>query len=83
MLREGLLRRPQHESFDLDSFAFLAYLGGEAGEGRVKEILFEPSRGSNRTLMSLINLGEVVYITERERGLDQHTGTVHWQEKHW
>ena len=53
----------------LDSFALLAYLGGEAGEGRVKEILHETSRGNNHTLMSLINLGEVVYITERERGL--------------
>ena len=53
----------------LDSFALLAYLGGEAGEGRVKEILRETSRENNRTLMSLINLGEVVYITERERGL--------------
>ncbi len=53
----------------LDSFALLAYLGGEAGEGRVKEILRETSHGNNRTLMSLINLGEVVYITERERGL--------------
>lgn len=53
----------------LDSFALLAYLGGEAGEGRVKEILHETSRGNNRALMSLINLGEVVYITERERGL--------------
>lgn len=53
----------------LDSFALLAYLGGEAGEGRVKEILHETSRGNSRTLMSLINMGEVVYITERERGL--------------
>lgn len=53
----------------LDSFALLAYLGGEAGEGRVKEILHEASRGKNRSLMSLINLGEVIYITERERGL--------------
>ena len=53
----------------LDSFALLAYLGGEAGEERVKEILRETFRGNNRTLMSLINLGEVVYITERERGL--------------
>ncbi len=53
----------------LDSYALLAYLGGEAGEGRVKEILHETSHGNNRTLMSLINLGEVVYITERERGL--------------
>ncbi len=53
----------------LDSYAMLAYLGGEAGEGRVKEILHNTSLGKSRALMSLINLGEVVCITERERGL--------------
>ena len=53
----------------LDSFALLAYLGGEVGEGRVKEILHDASRGESRAFLSLINLGEVVYITERERGL--------------
>jgi predicted nucleic acid-binding protein len=53
----------------LDSFALLTYLGGEAGEGRVSEILNDVSQGNDRALLSLINLGEVVYITERERGL--------------
>ena len=53
----------------MDSFALLVYLSGESGEGRVKEVIHETSLGSNRTLMSLINLGEVAYITERERGL--------------
>ena len=53
----------------LDSFALLAYLGGEVGEGRVKEILHDASRGGSCSFLSLINLGEVVYITERERGL--------------
>ena len=55
--------------FVLDSYALLAYLGGEVGEERVKEILHEASLGEGRALMSLINLGEVAYITERERGL--------------
>jgi ribonuclease VapC len=55
--------------FILDSYALLAYLGGEVGEGRVKEILHDVSLGEIRVLMSLINLGEVVYITERERGM--------------
>ncbi|MDF1500773.1 MAG: type II toxin-antitoxin system VapC family toxin [Anaerolineales bacterium] len=55
--------------FVLDSFALLAYLGGESGQMRVKEILHDASHGENRAVMSLINLGEVVYITERERGL--------------
>ncbi len=55
--------------FIIDSYALLAYLGGEAGEARVREILHDASLGERRALMSLINLGEVVYITERERGL--------------
>jgi predicted nucleic acid-binding protein len=55
--------------FILDSYALLAYLGGEGGEGRVREILHDASAGDSRALMSLINLGEVAYITERERGL--------------
>jgi len=55
--------------FILDSYALLAYLGGEPGGGRVSEILHDAFRGESRALMSLINLGEVVYITERERGL--------------
>ncbi|MGB2894665.1 MAG: type II toxin-antitoxin system VapC family toxin [Anaerolineales bacterium] len=55
--------------FILDSYALLAYLGGEVGEGRVKEILNDASPGESHVLLSLINLGEVAYITERERGL--------------
>ena len=55
--------------YALDSFALLAYLGGEVGEGRVKEIIHDASRGGSRAFLSLIDLGEVVYIIERERGL--------------
>lgn len=55
--------------FILDSYALLAYLGGEVGEGRVKEILNDAYLGGSHVLLSLINLGEVAYITERERGL--------------
>ncbi|MFP3853043.1 MAG: type II toxin-antitoxin system VapC family toxin [Anaerolineales bacterium] len=56
-------------AFILDSYALLAYLGGEAGEGRIKEILHETSIGEKRAFISLMNLGEVVCIIERERGL--------------
>lgn len=55
--------------FVLDSYALLALLGGEAGGERVREVLQRSSRGTDRALLSLINLGEVVYISERERGL--------------
>lgn len=53
----------------LDSFALLAYLGGEEGEERIREILKAASLGVSSALLSLINLGEVISITERERGL--------------
>lgn len=57
------------EAFVLDSFAMLAHLQGEAGMERVKGVLKTAGRGDCRVYLPLINLGEVVYITERGRGL--------------
>jgi predicted nucleic acid-binding protein len=57
--------------FILDSFAVLAYLAGEPGMSRVQEVLEAAVRGEHRTGLSWINLGEVLYITEREVGLAQ------------
>jgi predicted nucleic acid-binding protein len=57
------------EVFVLDSFAILAYLGGEAGMKRVKQLLQTAEGGACQLVLPLINLGEVVYITERQRGL--------------
>ena len=56
-------------AFTLDSFALLAYLEGEAGMPRVQAILAAAQTGSHTVYLSLINLGEVLYITERESGL--------------
>ena len=53
----------------LDSFALLAYLNDEAGSTRVQEILALAENRKCRVVMCLVNLGEVLYITERERGL--------------
>ncbi len=53
----------------LDSFALLAYFSGEKGAEKVEEILIDASGDACNVAMSLINLGEVLYITERERGL--------------
>ena len=47
-------------AYVLDSFALLAYLGGEVGEERVKEILHDASNGESRAFLALINLGLVV-----------------------
>ncbi|GAB4531592.1 MAG: type II toxin-antitoxin system VapC family toxin [Anaerolineae bacterium] len=53
----------------LDSFAMLAYLNGEPGAAQVRATLRRAERGEYRVCMSLINLGEVLYLTERRRGL--------------
>jgi predicted nucleic acid-binding protein len=53
----------------LDSFAFLAYLNDEPGRERVQEVLKLAKASNCRLVMSLINLGEILYITERTRGL--------------
>ncbi len=53
----------------LDSFALLAYLEAEPGWLRVKAVLAEAAQERAEVYLSIINYGEVVYITERERGL--------------
>ena len=53
----------------LDSFALLAYLEGEAGAQAVEEILEACRAGDAESWLSVVNLGEVLYITEREQGL--------------
>jgi ribonuclease VapC len=65
--RESVIN--EGSAYILDSFAVLSYLGGEVGEAQVKGVLDNANLGNDLALMSLINLGEVAYITERERGL--------------
>jgi len=52
----------------LDSFALLAYLQGENYGVRVREILQSAQNGRVVISMSVINLGEILYITERRKG---------------
>ena len=55
-------------TFVLDSFALLAYLNGEPGRARVKEVLKSAEQGAGRVFLCMINFGEVLYTTERRRG---------------
>lgn len=57
------------DSYVLDSFALLAYLEDEAGAERVHAVLAQGQVGKADIAMCIINYGEVLYITERERGL--------------
>ncbi|MCJ7622486.1 MAG: type II toxin-antitoxin system VapC family toxin [Anaerolineaceae bacterium] len=55
----------------LDSFAFLAYLEDESGKSTVVYVLDDAQEGKCRVLLSVINLGEVICIVERERGVNE------------
>lgn len=57
------------DRFILDSFAILAYLQGEDGAVAVRSILERAQAGQAEALVTLVNLGEVLYIIERESGL--------------
>ncbi len=57
----------------LDSYALLAYLEAEAGSNRVSQLLEMAEKGRCHLYMCIVNLGEVLYIVERERGLSRAT----------
>ena len=63
-------------AYVLDSFALLAYLEGEAGMARVRAVLEGAEAQRHNVYLSLINLGEALYITERERGLVEARRTL-------
>lgn len=54
----------------LDSFAVLAYFQAETGGPKVKDILKAASSGDAAVFLSFLNLGEIIYITERRLGSD-------------
>jgi predicted nucleic acid-binding protein len=60
---------PKKKIYILDSFALLAYLGDETGRERLEQLLKKADDGSCTLQMCMINFGEVLYITERHRGL--------------
>lgn len=57
--------------FVLDSFALLAFFQAEPGAPRVRQLLDLANRGEARLAITVVNLGEVCYRTERQRGLER------------
>jgi len=61
----------------LDSYSLLAYIEGEAGAEQMIEI-FRVARDSGRSLfLSVVNWGEVYYITMRETGHERADEVAH------
>jgi len=55
--------------FILDSFAVLAYLTDEPSAARIEKLIEDAKKEKCRLLLPLINLGEILYITERRGGV--------------
>lgn len=60
----------------LDSFAVLAYFQAETGGIKVKDILKKALSGKALAFLSVLNLGEIIYITERRLGRDTAESTL-------
>ncbi|MCL5987065.1 MAG: type II toxin-antitoxin system VapC family toxin [Actinobacteria bacterium] len=56
------------KSYVLDSFALIAYFEDNSGANKVEEILILAKNNKAELFLSLINLGEIYYIIQRERG---------------
>jgi ribonuclease VapC len=57
------------DRYVLDSYALLAFFENEPSGAVVERILGDCDQAHAESWLSIINLGEVLYITERERGL--------------
>ena len=59
----------------IDSHALLAYFEKQAGWDKVAQVLHDAAGGSYRLVMSVVNWGEIYYITLREYG-ENHVDRV-------
>jgi len=62
--------------FVLDGFALLAYLNSEPGRERIESLLSMSEKSQARILICIENVGEVLYIVERQRGFSAAQLTV-------
>ena len=58
-------------AFVLDAFALLAYLRDEPAAARIEKVLVDAGKEKCRLFVSIINLGEILYIIERRGGISK------------
>lgn len=58
------------DRFVVDSFALLALFQDEPSASRVQDLLERTNEGNCELFMSVVNLGEMLYILESRRGLE-------------
>ena len=62
--------------FILDSFALLAYLTDEPSAARIEQLIKDAKEENCHLFLPLINLGEILYITERRGGVAKAQDTL-------
>jgi predicted nucleic acid-binding protein len=67
---------PDLPDYILDAFAVTAYLENEPGAARIEKIIEDAQAGKCRAYLSIINLGEVLYNTERKYGFTKAQETL-------
>ena len=67
---------PRSGEYVLDRYALLAYLEAEPGSDCIREILEAAKDRKCHLYMCVVNMGEVMYIVERERGLPKAQETL-------
>jgi len=60
----------EKNSFVFDSFALIGYLENEKFAQEIEDILIQGKKGQLKLFLHLIHLGEIYYITLREKGPD-------------
>ena len=61
----------------LDSYSLIAYIEGEAGKETMIDIFRSARDSGKHLLLSVVNWGEVYYITLREAGREQADHVAH------
>ena len=66
----------EKSKYVLDSFAILAYLTEEEGADVVEDLLNKAKNGEVRLYLNYVNLGEVYYITIREKDVNDANESI-------
>lgn len=70
------MAKPEYKRYVLDSFALIAYFEGEKGQELIIGLLEQAAKSRFELFLSVVNLGEIAYIVERERGISKAQETL-------
>ena len=75
-VRTKRVKTKSAKAYVFDSFAVVGYLANEPSAPFIRDLLKQARKGAVELWLSVINYGEVLYIVERERGLQAAQRTI-------